>query len=117
MRWLSLVTCVLLCGCPDSRRPPPPPRPEPAEAVEAPPPPPAPTSLEALKATYEADRATFDAAPTLANWEAAMASLDALRVAAEDALLILEDFEPVERDDLVRARPEAADAANDGPGD
>ncbi|MCA8920757.1 MAG: hypothetical protein KDD82_03045 [Planctomycetes bacterium] len=104
MRRLLTLLLLTLCACPESRRPPAPPPPEAPPAAEVVTPP-APTSLEALRAAYEADRDAFSADPTPARWEAAIASLNALRTAAEGALEILEDYEPVERDELVRARP------------
>jgi len=141
MRCLILACLIAtVCGCPDSR---PPPRAPSAEAPKptetAPAPPPTPATLKALRTAFEAQRDAFRAEPSVEGWEAAIAALNALRERAqvrfdelggydaetldeegEAALEILEDYEPVERDDLVRARPEGnqseepADAGSGG---
>lgn len=137
-----LLACLIatLSGCPDSRPPPTAPKvnvPEPTETAPAPPPTPA--TLKALRTAFEAQRDAFRAEPSPEGWEAAVAALDALRERAqvrfeelggydvetldeegEAALEILEDFEPVERDDLVRARPQgnqSEEPADAGSGD
>lgn len=105
----------------------------------APAPPSVPATLRALRTAFEAKRDAFTGEPSLETWEAAVAALDALRERAqarfeelggydaetldeegEAALAILEDFEPVERDDLVRARPQgnqSEEPADAGSGD